>query len=160
MTPRKKLSDILSNAAPQGDIQNLWKTTDAASEFKPIPKGDYESMLDNIEFRSSASKGTPSVCLTFRVHCGECAGRKLWHDLYLTPAALAITKRELAKLGITELEQIEKGCPPGIVCKVRAVIQADDDGTERNRVKLFEVLRIEEPERDPFAPDESEGQAK
>lgn len=160
MTPRKRLTDILAPGGASSDIRDLWKTTQAAGEFAPIPRGDYEAGLDGIEFRTSANKGTPSVCLTFRVLAGEFANRRLWFDLFLTPAALAITKRALAKLGIVELEQVEQGCPPGIVCNVRVVVQADDDGTERNRVKSFEVIRIDEPERDPFAPDESEGPPK
>lgn len=157
MTPRKKLSDILAGTGADRDIRDLWRNTEAASDFAPLPRGDYETSLDAIELRTSANKGTPSVCLTFRVLDGEYTNRKLWHDLYLTKAAMGITKRELLKLGIEELSQVEDGCPPGIVCNVRVVIQTDDDGTERNRVKSFAVLRIDEPERDPFAPVLEEG---
>ena len=38
------------------------------------------------------------------------------------------------------------------VCHVVAVLRRDDDGTERNAVKTYEVLGKDEPAADPFAP--------
>ena len=32
-------------------------------------------------------------------------------------------------------------------------MRRDDDGNERNRVKSFEVIGLDEPEADPFAPE-------
>ena len=51
--------------------------------------------------------------------------------------------------------------PPGCIrCNVRVALRRDDDGTEYNRVRRFDVLGIDEPVRDPFAPtDEVEGGA-
>jgi hypothetical protein len=74
--------------------------------------------------------------------------------LWLTPAALPQTKRDCAKLGITQLEQIERGeLPPGrIRCAVRVVLRADDSGAKFNRVRGFEVTGKDDPEADPFAP--------
>ena len=37
--------------------------------------------------------------------------------------------------------------------EVRLALRKDDDGFEYNRVRKFEVLGIDEPEKDPFAPD-------
>ena len=43
--------------------------------------------------------------------------------------------------------------PPGrIRCNVRVALRRDDDGTEYNRVRGFDVLRVDEPEVDAFAP--------
>ena len=63
-----------------------------------------------------------------------------------------MAKRDLAKLGVTALEQLERPLPPGIRCKVKLALRRDDDGTEYNRVKHFEVVGIDPPELDAFAP--------
>jgi len=74
--------------------------------------------------------------------------------LWLTAAALPQTKRDCAKLGLTTLEKLESATiPPGrIRCKVRVALRTDDDGEQRNRVRRFDVLGIDEPQVDPFAP--------
>ena len=53
---------------------------------------------------------------------------------------------------MTALEQLERPLPPGIRCKVKLALRKDDDGTEYNRVKTFEVVGIDPPEQDAFAP--------
>ncbi len=83
---------------------------------------------------------------------GDHQGRQFWHDVWLTPAALPMAKRDLGKLGVTALEQLERPLPPGIRCKVKLALRKDDDGTEYNRVKRFEVVGIDAPEADAFAP--------
>jgi len=103
-------------------------------------------------------KGTPQYTLTFKVIDGEYAKRHVWHTLYLTPAALPMTKRDLSKLNVTDLAQLDSPLPAGVIrCKVRVALRRDDDGTERNRVRGFDVLGIDEPELDPFAPDDAAG---
>jgi hypothetical protein len=90
--------------------------------------------------------------LTHRVLDGDHAGRRFWHEIWLTEAALAMAKRDLAKLGVESIEQLDLPLPLGIRCRVKLVLRTDDDGNEFNRVKLFEVTGIEPPEADPFAP--------
>ncbi len=63
-----------------------------------------------------------------------------------------MAKRDLGKLGVTALEQLERPLPPGIRCQVKLALRRDDDGNEYNRVKTFEVVGIDEPESDAFAP--------
>jgi hypothetical protein len=63
-----------------------------------------------------------------------------------------MAKRDLAKLGVTALEQLERPLPQGIRCKVKLVLRRDDDGTETNKVKRFDVLGIDLPDVDAFAP--------
>ena len=55
-------------------------------------------------------------------------------------------------MDVTSLEQLERPLPPGIRCRLKRALRQDDDGTEFNRVKTFEVVGIDEPETDPFAP--------
>jgi len=59
-------------------------------------------------------------------------------------------------VGVTAHAMLDRPLPPGIVCTVRVIVRRDDDGTERNRVQRFEVLRIDEPKADPFAPQDGD----
>lgn len=147
---RKKLSDILRGGTPKS-IARAWESTEAAKEFEPLPAGVYVCLIVGGE-PSESKGGTPGYRITFEVIEGKHSRRRLWLDLWLTQAALPMTKRDLAKLGVSRLEQLDAPPPPGIVCKVRIVLNRDDDGTERNRVRGFDVSRIEPPKADPFAP--------
>lgn len=145
-----RLSDILNGHFD--DFNRLWNETQAAGEFVPLPPGDYECDVTGAELNKSRSKGTPGYKLEFTVRDGEFKGRKLWFDVWLTPAAAPMAKRDLAKFGVSSLEHLERPLPRGIVATVKAVLRRDNDGTERNRVRRFDVLHIEAPEADPFAP--------
>jgi len=148
---RKSLSDILH----RGDRETLsraWGETEAAEDFGPLPGGEYTAHIVGGELFTSKTKGTPAYKLTFKVCEGDHQGRHFWHDVWLTPPALPMAKRDLGKLGVTALEQLERPLPPGIRCQVRVALRKDDDGMERNRVRSFQVVGIDEPEQDPFAP--------
>ena len=97
--PRKSLSDILSQGSQQ-QLHDAWNSTEAADEFKPLPPGEYLARIVTGELFTAKTKGTPGYKLTFRVVDGEHAGRQFWHDVWLTPAALPMAKRDLAKLGV------------------------------------------------------------
>ena len=152
-----KLQDILSAGGYGGDLADQWNNTTAAGDFAPLPAGEYVARLDRGELTTVGSKATPSYKLTFNVITGpgestDNAGRLFWSDIWLTPAAIAQAKRDLGKLGVTDLAQLEQPLPRGIICGVRLALRRDDNGTERNRVQRFDVLRIETPQADPFAP--------
>ena len=72
--------------------------------FPALPRGEYEADWVSIEVGESRN-GKPRIVLSFEVIDDDVLCQKLWLDLYLTPAAMARTKRELAKLGITFLGQ-------------------------------------------------------
>jgi hypothetical protein len=147
---RTKLADIITSGNRE-KLAQTWETTQAADELGPLPRGQYEARILNGEYARSQT-GTPGYRLTFRVLEGEYAGRRFWHTAWLTDAALPLAKRDLGKLGITSLEQLDRPLPRGIRCKVDLALRRDDDGREYNRVRRFEVLGIDPPEKDPFAP--------
>jgi hypothetical protein len=66
-----------------------------------------------------------------------------------------MSKRDLGKLGVTSIEQLEQPLPAGIRCTVKLALRRDDDGAEYNRVRGFDVIGIDaDPTADPdFAPD-------
>jgi hypothetical protein len=128
-------------------LEKAWGETEAAADFAPLPRGEYEAVLVQSGLFNSRS-GTPGVKLEFEVRAGEFKGRKFWHDLWLTTAALPMSKRDLLKLGIKELADLEKPLP-ALVCKVVLSLRTNDDGVEFNRVNRFEVVGAEPS--DPFA---------
>ncbi len=146
-----KLSDILANGGGD-ELGRKWNDTEAAEDFAPLPSGEYVARIIAGELFTSRTNGTPGYKLAFKVLEGDHAGRQFWHDIWLTPAALPMAKRDLGKLGVTDLEQLERPLPAGIRCAVKLALRRDDDGSEYNRVRRFDVLGIDEPERDAFAP--------
>jgi hypothetical protein len=148
---RKKLTDILSGQIDE--IRRQWESTEAAGEFEPLPSGTYECHIHSAEL-FNAKTGTPGVKVQFRVCDGEHVGRCVFHDCWLTEPAMPGTKRDLAKLAITDIEQLDNiDIPPDqIRCSVRVARREDDNGESYNRVRRFDLIRIDEPESDAFAP--------
>ena len=152
MTERRDLSDILSGRTDS--LRDQWEQTEAATDFAPIPAGTYVARIISGEL-FTATTGTPGYKLCFKVIEGEHAGRLFWNDVWLTPPALPMAKRDLGKLGVTDLDQLGQPLPPGIRCKAKLTVRKDDDGSEYNRVRSFEVLGIDSDPTvdDDFAPD-------
>jgi hypothetical protein len=137
---RKSLVDVLNGGA-RDELARQFNEAEAAGDMLPLPRGDYRCRITDGELVTSKG-GTPGYTLTFTVDDGEHKGRRLWHTAWLTPAALPMTKRDLAKLGVTSLDMLDRPLPAGIVCDVRVVVRADDDGVERNRVSRFDVMEV------------------
>jgi len=151
---RKKLTDILSTGET-GSLRESWGKTEAAADFVALPGGTYIARVVSGELFTSTKKNTPGYRLAFRVLEGEHTGRQFWHDSWLTAAALPMTKRDLAKLGVMSIDQLEQPLPPGIRVKAKVVLRTDDDGESFNKVRGFEVLGIDaDPAADPdFGPE-------
>ena len=149
---RKSLSDILH----EGDRESLsrqWDEAKAADDYgTPIPAGEYVCHLVAADLFNAQTKGTPGVKLAFKVIEGQHTGRRVWHDCWLTGPALPQTKRDLLKLGVKRLEQLDSPLPQGIRCEVQVAFRREDYGNPFNRVKTFTVVGIDPPEQDPFAP--------
>ena len=134
-------------------FKKLWDSTEAAGDLKPLPKDKYCCLLVSGEQQISR-KGTRGYKITFRVIDGEFSGRLVWDDVWFTNAALPMAKRKLARLGITTSEQVYQPVPPGIRCTVHVVVSQKDDGRVDNDVTNFEVTGHDEPEVNPFAPEQ------
>jgi hypothetical protein len=144
---RRSLVDVLHGNS-RDELARQFDEAEAAGELTTLPKGEYRCLVASGELVESKS-GTPGYSLTFAVLDGEHKSRKVWHKLWLTPAALPLTKRDLGKLGVTSLDQLEQPLPTGLVASVKVVVRADDDGTERNRVTSFVVVdRLADPTAD------------
>lgn len=130
------------------DFEFLFNSTEAAAEQTPLPKGRY--IADIVQSGEHfASTGTRSYKLTFEVQePAEHAGRRIWHDIWLTARSMPYAKRELSKLGIETGAQLRESLPAIVRCSVAVVIERDDDDdVGRNRVRDFKVLKVLQ---DPF----------
>src|ERR1700730_4393552 len=107
MNKRKLLSDILRNG-DRDSLKSTWQETKAAAELTILPPGQYLLHTVAGELERSSRRGTLGYKVKFRVAEGEYAGRYVWHDWWLTKAAMPHVKRDLAKFGITDLEQLEQ----------------------------------------------------
>ena len=116
-----------------------------------MPSGEYRCSIASGEL-FNAKKGTPGYKLKLVVVQGDYVDRVVWHDIWLSEAALSMAKRDLGKLGITSLEQLERPLPEGIIVNAKVALRRDDDGKEYNRVTRLDVIAIETPEPEPFAP--------
>jgi hypothetical protein len=137
---RKSLVDVL-NGNSRAELARQFDEAEVAGDMLPLPRGTYRCRVTDGELVTSKS-GTPGYSLTFVVVDGEHKGRRLWHTAWLTPAALPMTKRDLAKLGVLSLDALENPLPAGLVCDVKVALRVDDDGVERNRVVSFVVVEL------------------
>jgi hypothetical protein len=150
MAERKKLADILLNSE-RDRIAGIWASAKPADDLKPIPSGEYRCrVVDGALFTSK--KETPGYKLTLEVKEGEFAGRRLWWDCWLSEAAIPLAKRDLERLGVTSLEQLERPLPEGIIVVAKVALRRDDNGEVFNRVSRFVPAGIEPPSPEPFAP--------
>ncbi len=133
------------------DLTSAWASTEASEEFEPLPPGEYLARIVSGGL-FEAQTGTRGYKLTFRILEGEHEGRQVWHDIWLTPPAMGMAKRDLGKLGITDPAQLNEPLKPGFRCKVKVVLRREDDGTEYNRVRRFEVVGIDDVADDLFPP--------
>lgn len=151
MAERQKLSDILRGSALD-DLAKTWDSTQAADDHAPIPAGTYRcGLIDGTAFESKSR--TAGYKITLEVLDGDHARRRLWYDVWLSPASMGIAKRELAKLGITSALQLDDPLPEGFIVAAKVVLQTGDDGRAFNKVRSFDVIAVEPPKPDPFAPD-------
>jgi hypothetical protein len=150
---RVKPSDIIRRNERES-LSKAWDASKPAEEFGPLPTGVYVAHIIGGEL-AKAGTGAPGYKLTFRVAEGDYAGRRFWHDLWLTPGAMPLAKRDLLKLGVTSLEQLDSPLPRGIRCRVKLALHTDDNGRQYNRARSFEVIGRDAPEQGPFAPQEA-----
>ena len=154
---RKKLSDILSQNERES-LARSWDSTAPADKVdrSPIPAGTYRCrILEGTLF--TAKSGSKGYKLTFEVADGEHAGRRIWFDVWLTDNALPYAKRELAKLGVTRLDQLEQPLPARFVVNVTVRIERGDDGNSFNKVAGFDDVELEQnADSNPFAPQRSD----
>jgi len=156
-TPRKPLAGIVTGSSGSNNVLDQFDTIEAAEDFGPLPKGVYIALAVGGKIDKARTTGTDYYVVEFQVIEGTYARRRLWLRNYLTEAALQYAKRDLAKLGINTRAKLAAPFPANrMVCKLTVSLRQDDNKTEWNEITNFEVIRVQEPTVDPFAPKEDE----
>lgn len=139
MKKRTTLTNIL-----QGDIEQLtthWNAATAAADLSILPAGRYRCrIVEGSEFLSTR-KRTPGYRITFEVCEGEHTGCRFLHVIWLTQHAMPMAKRDLKKLGVKKLNQIQGPLPRGLVAEVEVGQIKGEDGLPINRVRRFDVVK-------------------
>jgi hypothetical protein len=131
-SPRRRLGDIVRGNVD--DLRRAWETTQAAADLDPLPAGIYKCLVAEGRLFSSQVNATPGYKLVFEVLDGPHAGRRLWHDVWLTADAMSRAKYELGQLGITDIGQLEHPLPAGLIAEVVVSRRVGDDGLFYNKV--------------------------
>ena len=134
------------------DLLASLQSTDAAGDYDPLPAAVYAADVLKGELGESRS-GKPVYKVTYAVVGGEHDGRRLFGDLYLTPAAMAYAVRDLSKLfgRRPTADDLQAPFPPGVRCRVRVERRTSDSGAVFNRSQLIGVVgRDVEPA--PYTP--------
>lgn len=146
--PRRSLSDVLSSSG--ADLRQAFADAVPAGL---LPAGEYVCVVTDTRLMTSRSNQTPGYELTLEVVEGPYAGQRLWHTIWLTIASMPMAKRELVKLRIQSLDELERPLPRyRLLVKVVQRVSEEDEDQVFNRVKSFKVLGVDEPVVDPFAP--------
>jgi hypothetical protein len=107
-----------------------------------LPAGTYPCVCTDGRFARSKIKGTPSYKLKFEVADGQHKGRLVWHDCYLTAAAVRHSKGILTAFGVMD---VAKPLDGRFACLVTVRPRVADDGSEHTEVKAIRVLKRLEP---------------
>lgn len=151
--PRKSFSTMLTSNLEVESVLAAFDKAEAAAELGPLPLGSYVAVAESSEMRESRN-GHPCLKVRFRVVEGEYQNRCYWHPFYLSEKAIAYTKRDLQKLGIRNGEQLQAGVSRNrYVCRLELVVHVEDDGSEKNQMKSFAVIREQTPEPNPYDPE-------
>lgn len=142
ITPRKKLTDICPLNSDLQNLRSAWANNTPEDDETPLPEGVYTFRIREGKLATS-KKGTPSYKVTLEVTEGDHEGHFVWHDFWLTEKAMKRSRRDLAKIGINQVEDLEKPLPMGILIQGKVTTERLDDGTEHNRLGRFKFLEIE-----------------
>jgi hypothetical protein len=152
----KKPPSLASILRGDDDFQKAWdEAPSTPSDRDPLPAGRYRCLVADGRLAESRQKSTPSYKVAFEVVEGEHTGRKVFLDLWLSPAALRISKPQLIALGFGSAAELQRDCPAlGSLAEVDVVLRADDQGRQWNEVRAFKI--VEAAPADDFAPAEME----
>jgi hypothetical protein len=134
-----EIEDILGDSLENFNAR--WDQAPTAHDVgDALPAGTYRALVVDGAVATSR-KGTRSYKVTFQIlEPAEHAGRKVFHDFWFSDAALPYSKRDLAKLGIKEVDQLFKPPASGITVNLRLACEETDNGKQVNKVVNFVVV--------------------
>ena len=89
---------VTASADTEGMVFNLNEVEEQASSFEVLPKGTYNAIVEEFEFTTSQSSGSPMIKCVYSIIDGEYADRKIFDYYVLTG--------EGAKYALPRLKQL------------------------------------------------------
>ena len=109
---------VTASADTESMVFNLNEVDEQASSFEVLPKGTYNAIVEEFEFTTSQSSGSPMIKCVYSIIDGEYADRKIFDYYVLTG--------EGAKYALPRLKQLITRVVP------------EEDSTSFNPVKFAE----------------------
>lgn len=109
---------VTASADTEGMVFNLNEVEEQSSSFEVLPKGTYNAIVEEFEFTTSQSSGSPMIKCVYSIIDGEYADRKIFDYYVLTG--------EGAKYALPRLKQLITRVVP------------EEDSTSFNPVKFAE----------------------
>lgn len=81
---------------------NLGDTSEEAPRFEPVPNGNYNVVVDELEFGHSQASGNPMWTWRLEIEDGEYQGRKLFYHTVFNENGMPRVKRALMSLSDDE----------------------------------------------------------
>ena len=109
---------VTASADTEGMVFNLNEVEEQTNSFEVLPKGTYNAIVEEFEFTTSQSSGSPIIKCVYSIIDGEYADRKIFDYYVLTG--------EGAKYALPRLKQLITRVVP------------EEDSTSFNPVKFAE----------------------
>lgn len=108
-----------------------------------VPPGNYIGTLIESRIVCATSTRTPGVCLYWEVDDNGVPTR-VWRTLWLSPAAMRWSKRELAGLGVQSLGDLDHDPPvaPGAICRLVVADIKNSEGCIERTIVKWKVLSL------------------
>lgn len=116
--PAAEEAGVTASADTEGMVFNLNEVDEQANSFEVLPKGTYNAIVEEFEFTTSQSSGSPMIKCVYSIIDGEYADRKIFDYYVLTG--------EGAKYALPRLKQLITRVVP------------EEDSTSFNPVKFAE----------------------
>jgi hypothetical protein len=106
--------------------------------FAPLPEGNYEATVFQVEQKVGKDSGKPYLNWQFKIQGGEFDGRRAFYMTSLSPGALWKLKQVLKNLGYTDEQlggefELDLSDLPGLECVV-VITHEQYQGETRDRV--------------------------
>ena len=116
--PAATEAGVTASADTEGMVFNLNEVEEQSSSFEVLPKGTYNAIVEEFEFTTSQSSGSPMIKCVYSIIDGEYTDRKIFDYYVLTG--------EGAKYALPRLKQLITRVVP------------EEDSTSFNPVKFAE----------------------
>ena len=116
--PAATEAGVTASTDTEGMVFNLNEVEEQASSFEVLPKGTYNAIVEEFEFTTSQSSGSPMIKCVYSIIDGEYTDRKIFDYYVLTG--------EGAKYALPRLKQLITRVVP------------EEDSTSFNPVKFAE----------------------